>query len=56
MRLENPHTVHHGDGRLLSIDFHPFCNIFVTSGCDEKFDEDSNSELEQGFIKVIVAL
>jgi hypothetical protein len=46
MRLDNPQTIHHGEGRLLSIDFHPFCNIFVTAGSDDKFYDDSNCELE----------
>lgn len=40
----------------MSIDFHPFSNIFVTAGGDSDFsatyDEDSKDTFNQGFIKV----
>jgi hypothetical protein len=59
MKLESPDTVHHGDkDRIMCVDFHPFCSIFVTGGGDslyhdKDFDtESSDFRLEIGFIKV----
>ena len=37
MRLETHETCHHGErDRIMSVDFHPFTNLFVTAGGDEE--------------------
>jgi hypothetical protein len=58
MKLEIPQINWHGSmQRILSLDFHPFFDLLVTGGSDEKRDNDieSDSEAEEefGYIKVI---
>ena len=58
MKIELPEINWHGQmQRIMSVDFHPFMNIFVTGGSDDPTkadtdDEDNEFIDDKGYIKV----